>query len=299
MNGILNVNKPRGQTSFDVVRHARRLTGLRRVGHGGTLDPSATGVLLICIGQATRMAEHILSLRKRYVADVRLGVITDTYDAEGKMIGGGDASFVTLSRAEEALARFRGRTAQVPPMYSALKREGVPLYRLARAGVEIKRDAREIEVYSIEITGWESPLLRLELECSSGTYVRSIAHDFGAALGCGAHLQGLIRTAVGPFDVKEAMSVEGLGESGALESCLYPMDSLVLSAPAALLDEETRTAVTQGRLVADGVGRENHAPKPSGPCRAYGPDGEFVAMLAYDESRSGWQPVKVFAPPVR
>ena len=204
-DGILNLNKPRGPTSHDVIDRIRALTGIRRVGHAGTLDPLATGVLLVCIGRATRVAEYLMDSHKIYRARVRLGIATDTYDAEGQVIPSVDSvDPIEISRAEveTALVRFRGTIEQVPPMYSALKHKGEPLHKLARRGVEVKREPRQVEIPCLALTEWKPPECTLEMTCSPGTYVRALAHDLGQALGCGAHLTGLVRLASGGFRLK-------------------------------------------------------------------------------------------------
>ncbi|MGB2885276.1 MAG: tRNA pseudouridine(55) synthase TruB, partial [Dehalococcoidia bacterium] len=188
IDGILNLDKPRGKTSFEVVAVVRRVSGERRVGHGGTLDPEATGVLPIYLGQGTRLVEFLVDARKVYQAEIELGISTDTYDATGRIVGRGDTSALTREDVEAATYSFKGSVEQVPPMYSAVKHQGVPLYRWARAGIELPRKTRKVEFYRIEVLEWRPPLLSLEVECSKGTYIRSLAHDLGAKLGCGAHL---------------------------------------------------------------------------------------------------------------
>jgi len=197
-DGILNLDKPRGPTSHDVVARIRRLTGVRRVGHAGTLDPLATGVLLICIGRATRVSEYLMTGRKVYRARARLGVTTDTYDAEGQVVAEAEVE-ASRAQVEAALAQFRGQIAQVPPMYSAIKHQGTSLHRLARQGIEVEREPRPVEIFRLELTAWEPPECTLEMTCSRGTYVRSLVHDLGQTLGCGAYLTGLIRLASGDF----------------------------------------------------------------------------------------------------
>lgn len=297
VNGFLNLDKPRGKTSFAVVSLVKRLTGVRRAGHGGTLDPAATGVLPICLGQATRMSAYLLSGNKRYRAAVRLGIETDTYDAEGQVTARTDASGITLSHVEAALQAFRGRIHQVPPMYSALKRQGRRLYDLARAGQAVELEARQVEVYGLLIAEWAPPILVLDIECGRGTYIRSIAHDLGRALGCGAHLAGLVRTAIGPFTIEHALSIEGLFDAvhgGYWQEHLWPMDALVVEASAAILDAPGGADAREGRLLSMEEGAQTSGLRDGGLCRAYGLDGDFIALLSYDAQRRGWQPDKVF-----
>ena len=298
MNGILNLNKPPGKSSFALVSLVRRLTEARRVGHGGTLDPGAEGVLPILVGQATRMSSFLLQVHKVYRAWVRLGVVTDTYDAEGSVVAQGDPSRVTREQVLEALQQFRGVIQQLPPMYSALKRQGRPLYRLARAGIQVERTPREAQVYRLELVRWEPPLLELEVECGRGTYIRSLAHDLGTTLGCGAHLHGLLRTRVGPFGIEEALSVEALFDAvhgGYWEQHLYPLDHLLLELPALILDEEDERAVSQGRSLPSPDTPTGVRALASGAlCRAYSQDGRFVALLSSHGTHPEWRPSRVF-----
>jgi tRNA pseudouridine(55) synthase len=182
LSGILNVDKPAGMTSHDVVDAIRRLAGQRKVGHAGTLDPMATGVLLVCLGQATRVAEYLMRGRKRYRATVVLGAATDTYDGEGEIVSSGGPTDFSQEQIQAALAGFVGRIEQVPPLYSALKRDGQPLHRLARQGKTIELESRPVEIEEMSLLDWTSPSLVVELTCSPGTYVRSLAHDLGQRL---------------------------------------------------------------------------------------------------------------------
>jgi tRNA pseudouridine55 synthase len=213
LDGILNVDKPAGNTSYSVVARIKRLSGERRVGHAGTLDPDATGILPICLGKATRIVEYLTGTNKTYRACIELGAITDTYDASGKFIHKGDASGIDRSMIESALNQFRGSISQVPPMYSSLKYKGQPLYELARAGINIERKSRKITIYRLEIIDCHPPEVTIEVECSKGTYIRSLAHDLGQALGCGAYLKTLVRTVYGPFEIKSSISLLKLEEA--------------------------------------------------------------------------------------
>src|SRR5512139_1436937 len=206
-DGILIIDKPSGLTSHDTVNHVRRATKIRQVGHAGTLDPMATGVLVVCLGQATRVSEYLLGHDKAYQATIRLGVETNTYDADGEVIATNEVN-VDRAEVEQALAQFSGEIQQVPPMYSAIKREGQKLYELARQGIEIERAARSVIVYSIRLRDYHTPDVIIEVQCSAGTYIRSIAHDLGAALGTGGHLIELTRTAAGPFTIDRTIPLE-------------------------------------------------------------------------------------------
>ncbi len=186
-DGILIIDKPSGLTSHDVVNRVRRATKIRQVGHAGTLDPMATGVLVVCLGQATRVSEYLLGHDKAYRATIRLGIETNTYDADGEIVATHDVN-VDRAEVERALAQFVGEIQQVPPMYSAIKRDGQKLYELARQGIEIERAARSVIIHSIELRDYQAPDATIDVRCSAGTYIRSIAHDLGAALGTGGHL---------------------------------------------------------------------------------------------------------------
>lgn len=208
--GTLILDKPAGPTSHDVVYQVRRACGLRRVGHAGTLDPLATGVLVVCIGRVTRLIEYMMGHDKIYEGVVRLGETTNTYDQEGEILHRQPVPEFTTTQIDAALDPFRGAIAQVPPLYSAIKKDGQPLYKLARAGKTVDIPPRPVTIYALDILEWQSPDLRLRVHCSSGTYIRSLAHDIGAALGCGGHLSFLRRTAVGPFTLEQALPLADL-----------------------------------------------------------------------------------------
>jgi len=305
-DGILNLNKPRGPTSHDVVDRVRALTSIRRVGHAGTLDPLASGVLLICIGRATRVSEYLMAGQKVYRACVRLGIATDTYDAQGQIVAEAPVE-VGRAQVDTALTHFRGTITQVPPMYSALKHEGTPLHRLARRGVEGEQlsllKARQVEIFGLELTAWEPPECTLEVVCSPGTYVRALAHDLGEALGCGAHLAGLIRLASGDFRLEDAVTLEKLTQAAAEErwpDLLHRMDAALTHFPALHLDASATRRVCSGQAIPTPPLTPTH---PEGGweggilARAYGPDGTFLALVAYDPAADAWRPRKVFCAP--
>jgi tRNA pseudouridine55 synthase len=311
-DGILNLDKPRGPTSHDVVNRIRALTGIRRVGHAGTLDPLATGVLLVCVGRATRVAEYLMTRPKVYRARVRLGITTDTYDAEGQVIAEAEGASVPVpvlevsrGQVEAALARFRGTITQVPPMYSAIKHKGTPLHRLVRRGIEVEHilqsKARQVEISRLELTAWEPPHCTLETTCSPGTYVRSLAHDLGQVLGCGAHLTGLIRLASGEFRLEDAVTLEGLVQAAAEDrwpDLLHPIDAALAHFPVLHLDAGAAQRVRSGQAVRVWetlISVEVRADEVPSLARAYGPGGAFLALVAYDPETDAWRPRKVFA----
>ena len=289
--GILNVNKPLGITSHDVVDRVRKASGIRRVGHAGTLDPAASGVLIVCLGQATRVSKYLMESRKRYDAQIRLGISTDSGDTEGKTIYQAAEVKVTREQFEQALSLFLGRIEQIPPMHSALKHEGTALYKLARRGIEVKRTPRPVEIHNLELTVWTPPLLRLTVECSKGTYIRALARDLGEKLGSGAHLQSLVRLASGPFTLDKAVSLSAVEESfakGYWPQILHPLDEALLHYEAAIVDQETEKKIRQGQPV------KGLEPLNTPLCRVYSSSGRFIALLRYDQKRKVWQPRKVF-----
>ncbi len=298
-SGILNINKPPGMTSFAVVRKIRYLTKIKKVGHAGTLDPIAEGVLPICLGSATRLVEHVVSAPKAYRATIRLGAATDSFDSEGEVTAEGDPSGVTREQVETALQGFVGEIKQLPPMFSALKHHGQPLYRYARAGKTVEREERTVSVYSLQLLDFETPLVQIDLEVGKGTYVRTIAHDLGELLGCYGHLQALTRTRSGPFDVEDATTLkqfEEAAERGDWEQYVYPADWVLESWHAALLgDEHTRDVRSGQLLVLSHIRPEFNQLELDTPCRAYSAQGEFVAILRY-RGAGRWHPAKVFSP---
>jgi tRNA pseudouridine55 synthase len=297
-SGILNINKPRGMTSFAVISLVRRLTGIRRVGHAGTLDPNAEGVLPVCVGQATRVVEHIVDSPKIYRGVVRLGVTTDTFDGEGAVVRTSDASAVTLEQIESALEDFVGEIMQVPPMYSAIKHKGQPLYRYARQGRDVAREPRPVRVYWARLLRFESPDAEIELSCGRGAYVRSLAHDLGELLGCGGYLESLTRTASGPFSIEDAVTPDELtaaAGAGRWKELLHPMDAVLTSWHAAILAEGHSRDVSQGRtLILTPVRPVLRDLANETPCRAYSTEGDFLGILRY-QGADRWHPATVLA----
>lgn len=279
LSGILNVDKPAGWTSFDVVAFVRRRCGEKRVGHAGTLDPAATGVLPVLIGQATRLTEYLVDATKAYEATIELGVVTETYDLEGEVVARSDASHVTREHVEAALEAFRGDFLQTPPIYSALKRDGVPLYKRARRGETIDLESRAVRVDKLHITSWTPPRVALHVECAKGFYVRALAHDIGGALGVGGTLASLRRSRVGPFRAEDAVSVEGLRmgfEVGDWGDYLYAPDEVLLHWRAAILRPENATRLRNGLRVS--IAPAGAQVAAAALCRAYSTEGDFVGI---------------------
>jgi tRNA pseudouridine55 synthase len=289
LDGILNINKPEGMTSHDVVARVRRISGQRKAGHAGTLDPLARGVLLLCLGEATRVAEYLMSGDKVYLARIRLGITTDTYDAEGRISSQAEVT-VTRAQVEEELRTFVGHLEQTPPMYSALKHEGTTLYRLARQGQTVARAPRQVEIHTLELLEWAPPDLQVRVHCSKGTYIRSLAHDLGQRLGCGAHLAGLVREASGAFRIEEAITLTELEEAfaaGRGAELLQPLDVALQAFPAVTVDRATARGIAHGQRV------ELPADLQAPLSRAYSADGRLLALLRHDQQRL-WRPHKVF-----
>jgi tRNA pseudouridine55 synthase len=274
MDGVLVIDKPRGPTSFDVVRQVRSLLRVKKVGHTGTLDPMATGVLPLCLGDATKVAGFITEGDKAYDAVVRLGAETDTQDAEGKVVAEAPVPPLTAARLEEVLGGFRGTFEQLPPMYSAVKVGGKRLYELARAGEEVERASRQVTVYELVLRDFNATQLHLSVRCSKGFFVRTLAYDVGRALGCGAHLEGLRRTASGPFSLAHALPLADLPalfrEPEALVRRLLPVSEALVDLPAVLVSAADAERVSHGVPV--------EAPAHPGRVRVVGPSGVLLAV---------------------
>ncbi len=293
LNGILNINKPQGYTSHDVVAVIRRMARGVRVGHAGTLDPLATGVLLVCLGRAVRVSEYLTEHAKTYRARVRLGIITDTYDATGTILAQ-NAVTVTRQQVKDALMSFLGTSVQTPPAYSAIKQDGVRLYKLARRGITPARDARPIEIYSLTLREIALPDVEFEVHCSKGTYLRALAHDLGTRLGCGACLTALTRLASGNFRLEDAVTLDQVRTAFAqqyVERLLHPLDAALLHFQAVAVNSENMRRIQYGHTLH--CGRAYATPL----LRVYAPDGECIALLEQSRTPGEWKPAKVFVIP--
>ncbi len=287
MNGLLVINKPAGKSSHDVVYAVRHITGEKRVGHAGTLDPMATGVLVICLGQAVRVSEYLIDHDKRYRARVRLGIETDTYDATGEVVARHQVNATPVQIAA-ALDSFRGRILQRPPAHSAVQRDGVRAYKLARKGIAVELEPRAVEIYAIERVQCSGDEVEFEVACSKGTYIRSLAHDLGERLGTGGHLTALTRLASGPFTLEESLTLEELervAAEGKLESHLLPMDRALEQFQALALQAAEARAVQQGRTIPSRGERDSLV-------RAYDDRGRLIALL--EPAGPVLKPKKVF-----
>jgi tRNA pseudouridine55 synthase len=292
MDGIFNINKPTHMTSHDVVAIIRKHLKQKRVGHAGTLDPLASGVLPICTGQATRVAEYLSESGKAYQADINFGTATDTYDAEGTITATASTADLTLTMIKEALEQFRGPQMQYPPLYSAIKIQGQAAYKRARAGEAFEVNPRPIVIYSLEILEWIPPRLTLAIDCSKGTYIRSLAHDLGSQVGCYAHLESLVRTRSGPFTLSNSITLEqfsGAVETNAIHHYAFPLDKALEHYPAIKLDVETAGRVKHGSTFNVAVANN------SGRARVYDISGAFIAIAEWNAEQQAWQPKKVFA----
>ncbi len=247
--GVLNINKPLGITSFDVVRQVKRLAKEKKVGHGGTLDPEAGGVLPVCLGRATKAIEFIMEDTKEYVAGIKLGVVTDTYDREGKILR---ESAVECSEEAviEAINKFVGNIQQIPPMYSALKQNGKKLYELAREGIEVYREPRSITIHSIEILSIELPFISIRVKCSKGTYIRSLCYDIGEELGCGAMMWSLERSSTGPFNLENSVKLEELSEEN-IKSYIIPLEKVFENFPKLIVNSKFEKLISNGVKIQD------------------------------------------------
>ena len=298
VDGILILDKPGGISSMDAVRNVKRASGIKRVGHGGTLDPMATGVIPILLGRATRLMEYMLDSSKEYVGDVCLGVSTDTYDADGNVTLRSDTSGVTQEQVEDILKCFQGRIEQTPPMFSALKRQGKRLYQLARQGIEVQREPRTMMVHSIRLADWRPPIATVQIECSRGFYMRSLAHDIGTELECGAHLRSLTRLRTGRLKIADAVSIETVQRSfreGWWRELLISPDSVLGDLRALVVGERGQNDIQNGRRFYPA--QEDCALQKGERFRAYGEEGEFLALLRFDDSEKCFKPDKVFKTP--
>jgi tRNA pseudouridine55 synthase len=298
IDGILNIHKASGMTSHDVVARLRKLLRQKRVGHTGTLDPMATGVLPICVGQATRVAEYLSESGKAYQAEITFGTVTDTYDAEGTIIRTSNTDALTLERIENLLPHFLGPQLQVPPLYSAIKIQGQPAYKHARAGEALTIEPRAVEITRLQIVDWQHPKLTLNVECSKGTYIRSLAYDLGEALGWGAYLSALLRTRSGPFSIEQSLTLEQVAdavEQGQLANYLFPADYALQNYPALHLDEETAQRVLHGNAFHYELDTAISQNQQSTLARLYDYEGRFIAIATWDVEHAHWQPKKVLA----
>ena len=290
VSGVLVIDKPIGLTSHDVVQIIRRGTGIRRAGHTGTLDPRASGVLVVLLGPAVRLSEYVSASDKRYQTTIRLGSSTDTYDAEGVVTSESSSTHVTEEKFDEILQTYVGEIEQVPPPYSAVKVKGRKAYEMARKGEQVELKPRKIQVFSLDILEWDPPEVVVDAYCSSGTYIRSLANDLGESLGTGAYLIGLRRTKSGRFTLRESVPLRSLKEAfqaGDWYQFLIPASEALGDWPMVELDADQVDLVRHGhRIPAE--------PESEGWSRGVSQQGDLVALLEYNGESGEWQPRKVF-----
>lgn len=294
MNGVLLVDKPSGMTSHDVVDRIRKATKIRRVGHTGTLDPSATGLLIICIGSATRLSDHLTGMSKEYTGTLRLGLTTHSYDADGTLESEDDVPELSQSELEEYLQPYTGTIEQIPPMVSAVKVGGKRLHKLAREGKTVERKPRTVTVKDFTINNWATPNATFTVNCTSGTYVRSLCHDIGQDIGCGGILASLRRTAIGAHHVDNATPLDDLNNYDAVAEKLLPM-SEVLDMPEITLTSQGLRMVTSGNQINPNQ-VTGDIPESIGWIQIKSANGDLVALGQIDHRETGtWiQPRKVF-----
>jgi tRNA pseudouridine55 synthase len=286
--GLLIIDKPTGPTSHDIVNLVRRGTGIRKVGHTGTLDPYASGVLLILLGGVTRLAEYLLEVDKEYLATAQFGSATSTFDAAGRITATRPFSFREESLVEK-MSTFVGERLQVPPAYSAIKIGGRKAYDMARKGEDVELAPRKVNIYELELIRWESPNAVIRVRCSRGTYIRSLANDIGEAMGTHAHLVSLRRTRLGPFAVEHATTVDEIKRrfmDGTWEKAAMPSSAVLEGWQTVQLSQEDAVKLRNGIAIPA-------APQSTGRARAIDPEGELVAVLEADPTGT-WQPRKVF-----
>lgn len=296
INGIIIVNKETGFTSHDVVAKLRGICGQKKIGHTGTLDPAATGVLPVCLGSGTKLCDMLTDRDKEYIAELLLGVETDTQDTTGSVLRESPVT-VTEEEVSRACLSFLGDYDQIPPMYSALKVDGRKLYELARAGKEVERKARRVRILELEILEMRLPVVKLRVVCSKGTYIRTLCSDIGQKLGCGGAMQSLQRTKAGRFRLEDALTLgdlQQLKDSGELERVVQPVDSLFEETPALHVTAEAARLLENGNALFPAQFAETVTPEPERWVRVYRPDGRFAGIYAYEEQKRWYRPVKMF-----
>lgn len=295
-HGIVIIHKEKGFTSHDVVAKMRGICGQKKIGHTGTLDPEATGVLPVCLGNGTKLCDMLTDRDKEYVAQLRLGVETDTQDMTGVILSQRPME-AGEQQVREAVLSFQGSYMQIPPMYSALKINGKKLYELAREGKEVERQAREVQIREIEILDMSLPTVRLRVVCSKGTYIRTLCADIGRKLGCGGAMESLARTRVGNFSLQEAFTLgqlQELKDQGRLSEAVSPVESVFQSCPVLHVREDLSRLLDNGNALTVEQTAEKEQYAPGRWVRVCRPDDRFAGIYAYDEGKGRYQPVKMF-----
>lgn len=295
-NGIINIYKEAGFTSHDVVAKMRGILGQKKIGHTGTLDPLATGVLPVCLGSGTKLCDMLTDRDKEYVAELILGISTDTQDVTGETLRRMPVE-CGEDETREAIARFVGEYEQIPPMYSALKVNGKKLYELAREGKVVERAPRRVKIYEIEILDMELPVVKMRVACSKGTYIRTLCADIGDRLGCGGAMQSLVRTKAGPFELSTALrldELERLRDEGRVAEKLVAPDDLFADCPALHVRAEDTRLLENGNCIRPDRTREEKIYAPDRQVRMYGDNGSFAGIYVYEEERKCYRPVRMF-----
>lgn len=298
IHGILNVRKEKGYTSHDVVAKLRGITRQKKIGHTGTLDPDAAGVLPVCLGRATRLCDMITDRDKTYEAVLLLGQVTDTQDTGGRVLRTADTSKLQEDEVRRAILGFMGGYAQIPPMYSALKVGGRKLYELAREGIEVERKAREIQIFGIEILKIELPRVGLRVTCSKGTYIRTLCHDIGERLGCGGCMEELTRTRVGRFAIEDSLTLDTLAKryrEGSLEEALVPMDAMFDGYPGMTVKKEWDSLAKNGNPLPREAFYESPDPRElMESVRVYDEAGRFISVCRWHKEKEEYRIRKMF-----
>ncbi|PKM83585.1 MAG: tRNA pseudouridine(55) synthase TruB, partial [Firmicutes bacterium HGW-Firmicutes-13] len=279
MNGFINILKPTGMTSHQCVAYFRKLLHFKKIGHAGTLDPGASGVLPICLGKGTKAAAYLLEARKVYRAELYLGASTDSQDAYGKILETASLTSITSALIEEVMEDFIGNIKQIPPMHSAVKHKGRPLYKLARKGEVVTRKPREVTVYTLDIIDINIPRVLFEVECSKGTYIRTLAADIGNKLGVGAYLSFLLRTQSGPFKIEESftiLEIEQYLKAGSIQDCIIPLDIVFTHLPSVIIKDQARNTLING--AAQSLNNLQNYDISDKMVRVYSSSGDFLAL---------------------
>lgn len=299
MNLVISINKPKDITSQDAVTRVKKLLKVRKAGHCGTLDPMATGLLLVCINKATRLATYLSGFDKEYIAVMKLGESTDTQDAYGEVIEKADSFDISEAEIKAVISSFKGEISQLPPMFSALKHKGRPLYDYARKGIDIERRSRDVAIKSIDILDIEMPFVKFNVSCSKGTYIRTLCSDVGKKLGVGAHMSELQRTAIGQFNISEALEIDALKDLdlGKTDNRgVYTMDSALSWMPELKTDERTSGNVKHGNPITAGQEIEfTDDMKTAAGIRVKSPQNELIAIGRYEDKRNIIRMEVVFA----
>ncbi len=296
IHGIINVYKEKGYTSHDVVAKLRGILGQKKIGHTGTLDPDAEGVLPVCLGKATKVCDLLADKDKTYHAILLLGKTTDTQDTSGRVLREAEVTS-SIKEVYQAIQSFQGDYEQVPPMYSALKVNGKKLYELAREGRTVEREARKVQIHEIKIHEIVLPRVSMTVSCSKGTYIRTLCHDIGEKLGCGGCMEQLLRTQVGSFFLEDSLKLEEieiLKDLGQLGEHIIRIDELFSGYPAVTLKEEYQKLLANGNPFYSRQAKKQVFPEGNGYVRVYGADGTFYAIYEYIKKENRFRPVKMF-----